>query len=50
MKYSEQIVKEWVEFSLLISEPVSAKLRHSMRKWIIHALTLKGEGMLEFTG
>lgn len=88
MKYSEQIVKEWVEFSLLISEPVSAKLRHiaddkaadladkfydimladphaekflcsemvhtrlrhSMRKWIIHALTLKGEGLLEFAG
>ncbi|MEF3102813.1 GGDEF domain-containing protein [Raoultella terrigena] len=88
MKYSEQIVKEWVEFSLLISEPVFAKLRHiaddkaaeladkfydimladphaekflcsemvhtrlrhSMHKWIIHALTLKGEGLLEFAG
>ncbi|MEX0496193.1 protoglobin domain-containing protein [Raoultella terrigena] len=88
MKYSEQIVKEWVEFSLLISEPVFAKLRHiaddkaaeladkfydimladphaekflcsemvhtrlrhSMCKWIIHALTLKGEGLLEFAG
>ena len=88
MRYSEQIVTEWIELSTQISESVFVKLqsiadekaaelaeqfysimledpyaekflssemvqtrlRHSMRTWIINALTLKGDALLAFAG
>lgn len=88
MKYSEQIVKEWMELSSVLPESISSKLaviaeekalllaeefydimlkdphagrylssevvhsrlRHSMKKWIVNALTLKGEALLDFAG